>query len=102
MDTGAYSFALPVHVYETAGSYVINVTVRDNFGNVKSTLVNVAVSGSETFAISLHQGWNLVSIPVVLDDTDISHLFPANVLSNVIVVWAWDSTPAGLYILYAT
>jgi hypothetical protein len=34
----------------------------------------------------------LISVPLVLDDSNVADFFPADMKQNITVVWAWDST----------
>jgi methionine-rich copper-binding protein CopC len=43
-----------------------------------------------TFDLSLDQGWNIISLPIMPDDNDIADLFSAEQLANIDVIWSYD------------
>lgn len=54
-----------------------------------------------TYNLTLYQGWNLISIPVELQDYSLSSIFPANVMDNVTSIWGWnESTQSWVFYSY--
>jgi PKD repeat protein len=53
----------PVHHYTRNGSYLVNLTVRDNDGNSNtcSQIITIRISTSKITSLSV--GWNFISIP---------------------------------------
>jgi hypothetical protein len=45
-----------------------------------------------TFNISLVEGWNLISLPIVPRNNSIESLFPSSVLGGIVDIWGWDAS----------
>jgi len=52
---------------------------------------NVIVLGQESFTLNLHEGWNLVSIPLNVQDNSREAIFPSSIVS---AVWQYNN-PGG-------
>lgn len=99
-DTDLSITITSMYVPDTNGDYtaVLNTAgIPDGVYSIKQGTEEIAkayvgVDPPVTFQLDIKTGWNLMSIPLVMEDKDVSHLFPADVLENVIVVWAWDNT----------
>lgn len=57
--------------YSDIGEYVISVNANDAVDNSATNTVDVTVYESPDWIIELKEGWNLVSFPLVLEDSDI-------------------------------
>ena len=44
------------------------------------------------YTYDLRPGWNLISIPLVLQDNSISGIFPSDVKSKIVTIWGWDES----------
>lgn len=47
---------------------------------------------SKTCVLPLHQDWNLISIPLELENNDIASIFSADVLDDITDIWGWDES----------
>ncbi len=47
---------------------------------------------ASTYTYHLVGGWNLISVPLDVSDTSIAGFFPANVRSDMLTMWAWNSS----------
>jgi hypothetical protein len=43
-----------------------------------------------TYSVSLVKDWNLISLPITPEDSDISSIFPADVVGSIVDIWGWD------------
>jgi len=53
-----------------------------------------------TYTYSLVPGWNLISVPLNVDDNGVESFFPTDVLEGIEVIWGWDES-AQNYVLYS-
>ncbi len=89
-----------------------NVPIIDNYVINKNTTFNVSLNnptggaslGSPVKAavnivdddqvasvtLSLYKGWNLVSLPLALQNNNIENIFPEDVRNEVVDIWGWD------------
>jgi hypothetical protein len=44
-----------------------------------------------SYQFDLRPGWNLISIPLTLQDNSISGIFPPDVKSKIVTIWGWDN-----------
>jgi len=79
------------------GDYPVTITAADAKGNVATdeTLELAVRVGATGVEIDLVVGWNLISLPLIPDDADISEVISATTLasedvSNVVMVRAYD------------
>jgi hypothetical protein len=101
-NDGAYLWTVPD---STSTNALVKATVTDAASNSGSDLSNAvftitvqppaqictnAGGGQWTCSISLNAGWNLVSLPVIVSDTAISHVL-SGISANVDTVQYWDS-----------
>ncbi|WP_158301441.1 TIGR04279 domain-containing protein [Methanocella paludicola] len=56
--------------------------------------------GQATYTYDLVKDWNLISIPLALQDNSISAVIPDDVRSNIVNIWAWDES-AQNYMYYS-
>ncbi|MBI4267505.1 MAG: fibronectin type III domain-containing protein [Chloroflexi bacterium] len=78
------------------GTFSLNVNVKDQAGNVNSTVVTAkVVSSLEAYNIFLMPNWNLVSLPLISKDADTNNYVP---VSKVIAdvpgiqsIWQFDA-----------
>ena len=52
---------------------------------------SIEINGQITYSLQLHTGWNLISIPLVPEDSDIDSVF-SSISGNYSVVWTTTST----------
>jgi subtilisin family serine protease len=92
--TGNATIGDPVHTFNSVGNYTVTLTVSNAGGSSTITRVdhiNVTGPALESYTLLLNKGWNLVSIPLVPQDTNISNMIPADVKANLTIIWAYDN-----------
>jgi len=78
------------HFFTSTNNYNVNLTVTDNVDRINSTirLVKISLAG---ISVDLHTGWNIISLPLMSDDTSItSILSPIN--GNYSIIWAYNAS----------
>lgn len=84
-------------------NYTIGTRTVDISGNVNETWINDTVTTEkipfDTLEISLFEGWNLISIPLMPEDTTISSVL-SPISGNYSIVWAYDKTEGGIWKMY--
>lgn len=91
--TANSSLQNPVHVYNAKGVYNVTLTIQNDGGSSTVTRIKrINVTGYEpiTFNVSLCQGWNMISIPVLPEDTNFTHLIPADARDHIYVIWSYE------------
>ncbi len=65
--------------------------VKDSDNNIATDeiKINIINSSSITYNLSLSKGWNLISIPLILENSSIENIF-SQVLDKTIVVYSFD------------
>ncbi len=81
---------------QTATSVTLN---EDGTLTVTFTFPETEDAPSNTHAIALKAGWNLVSFNLIPDDDSIEVIL-ADILEDVILVYAWDATKEGSWMRY--
>jgi hypothetical protein len=77
--------------YVVAGNtYSLGSPQYDTFITKVNRIPASAAPSTVSYTLKLYPGWNLVSIPVELQNNDLSSIFPADVKSNIIDIWGWD------------
>lgn len=73
-------------VYEELGTYIAALRVHDgdNYSEIAEAEVTVY-----DYQIALSEDWNLISIPLVPEDTSIDEVLGEEVSSNADVIWAY-------------
>jgi hypothetical protein len=80
------------------GSYYIRVTMGDNESLTGSDQISVNVDNPPQYGISLESGWNLFSVPCVLDDDSRAHVLEG--VDYEAIIWfdansqQWKDNPA--------
>lgn len=82
---------------QTATSVTLN---GDGTLTVTFTFPETGDSPSNTHAIDLKTGWNLVSFNLIPNDDKIEVIL-ADIFDDVLLVYAWDATEAGSWMRYA-
>jgi len=73
------------------GVYNITITATDFANNENSTTVQVNVTATLTaYNIQLDEGWNLISLPLIPDNSSIEVIL-ADIATHVDVVWSYDA-----------
>jgi hypothetical protein len=92
-DTDTYSVTLVVGDVD-ADTYTLTITATDAATNTDTADVDVVVVNALTaFNIDLFEGWNLISTPLIPDDSDIDVVL-ADITDNVSSVWYYDPSIA--------
>jgi hypothetical protein len=70
-----------------------NASITDGYGEISVTTANgtFTAGAQESTEMQLTEGWNMVSIPLVLDDPSVDTVFPTKIGS----VWGWNATIQG-------
>ncbi|OPY28919.1 MAG: Calx-beta domain protein [Methanocella sp. PtaU1.Bin125] len=83
-------------------AYRGNRTITLSLGNLKNATAGTPSSTTitimddelpttvETYNYTLVSGWNLISIPLTLQDNSITGIFPADVRAGIVNIWGWD------------
>jgi C1A family cysteine protease len=93
--------------YENNESF--NVTLYNLIGNATlgqpyNFTVNILDDDEPVEAnmtINLAEGWNIISVPFILNDNDIGTFFPADVKAHVSDVWAYNESVRGSWLYYS-
>jgi hypothetical protein len=94
-DDDTYSVTLEVGDVD-ADTYTLTITATDAADNAATADVTVVVVAELTaYNIDLVEGWNLISTPLIPDDSDIDIIL-ADITDNVSVVWAYVYDEDGL------
>ena len=71
-----------IYKYETVinltaeGTYNYTVAAFDKAGNKNTTIITVEAISTKTYSISIYEGWNLISLPLMPEDTSIDAVIP--------------------------
>jgi len=76
-----------------AGEYTISVSAEDALGNTGGPFeATFTVAAALSYDIELNAGWNLISLPLVPDDTSIDAVLSGlSVPGSVSKIWAYDA-----------
>jgi hypothetical protein len=89
--TDAWSILLIVASGVDDGTYYLNVTATDYAENTASVLVEVEIlEAQRAYAIELYKGWNLISLPLIPNDSSIEVIL-ADIAAVVDRVWTYDA-----------
>jgi subtilisin family serine protease len=70
-----------------------NSTIWAYFADDPSINSSIKIYFDQTiFNVSLVQGWNLISFPVLSEDTNITRLIPAEARSHIFVIWLYNGS----------
>lgn len=83
---------------QTATSVTLN---GDGTLTVTFTFSETEDAPSNTHAIALKAGWNLVSFNLIPNDDNSIEVILADIFDDVLLVYAWDATEAGSWMRYA-
>jgi hypothetical protein len=91
------SFNVPIiDNYVINGNTSFNVSLGKptggaSLGSLTKAVVNIIDDDQiATITLNLSKGWNLVSLPLVLQNNSIENIFPGDVRSNLVDIWGWD------------
>ena len=81
-----------MHSYDSAGDYSINLTVTDRHGasNTINKAITVCPLGEDNYSLQLNTGWNLISLPLMPDDTDVLDVMNS-LAGNWNSVWSYET-----------
>ncbi len=74
------------------GKYVVLSIALDNSTGKVAAFNQTYVDLGMTYDFELHQGWNLVSLPVKPVNNSLFAIFTPGVMSNVTVIWEYNSS----------
>jgi len=81
---------IPTDVAILTGNYTFNITAYDRAGNSVTTSVNVSITQTlSAFNLKFMPGWNLISLPLIPDNGNVSVMF-GNV-SEIESIWSYDA-----------
>lgn len=87
-------FLISVNTKDTMpkGKYIVLTAVidRDTGKMVAINQTTVNLGGSWTFKLT--KGWNLISIPIVPQDNNLTAFFGPSVMSDIAIVWEYNSS----------
>lgn len=90
---GQYTWTFTMTAPESSGTYHPSYQLVNSssawFGQTVSTTIVVAYP---SYTYNLTAGWNLISVPLNVDDNSIQDIFPDNVKSGLIDIWGWDAS----------
>jgi hypothetical protein len=99
---GATSATFNVNVVNDA-TYRGNRTITLSLSNPKNATLGAPATTTITLVdddlpvapgtwnISLVEGWNLISIPLTLQNNSLASIFPAEVRNGIVDIWGWDA-----------
>jgi len=61
-------------------------------GSTVSTTISIVEDRIESVTLDLVEGWNLISLPLRVENNDLSSIFPADVRDGMVIIWGWDET----------
>jgi PKD repeat protein len=81
-----------MHAYTSAGDYNVILTVTDNYGasNTINKKIRVYPFANDSYLISLYTSWNLISLPLIPDDTNVRDIMNT-VDGNWNSVWSYGT-----------
>ena len=78
------------HSYTLEGDYNVSLTITDNSSTTNSTTISVQVVPIG-ITIDLYTGWNLISLPLMPEETSIAFvLSPIN--GNYSIIWEYNAS----------
>jgi hypothetical protein len=84
-----------------SGLVTVKGKVMDKDGDLTEYTAEVTVNQvTHSYTYNLVSGWNLISVPLDVDDDSLSGFFPSSVLNGIEVIWGWDES-AQNWVLYS-
>ena len=83
-----------------AGKYIVLTAVIDRDTGRTVSLNQTTINLYGTYTFNLVSGWNLISLPLNVQNNDITSIFPAGVISHIVDIWGWDSSTQN-YVYYS-
>jgi hypothetical protein len=97
--TGDYIFPITLPAEAAPGSYSLTVNAYDRAGNVTTDTVSaLVVSTLSAYNIYLMPDWNLISLPLIPDTSNIDTLLSG--VPGVVAVWYYDAA-SGTWQVYS-
>jgi len=90
----------PTHIYAGVGEYEVEVTATDIYNNVNVETVKVAIYEEPDWIVELQEGWNLISIPLMAENSSIDVVF-AEIIDDIVydgttyTIFQYDATNGG-------
>jgi len=85
-----YLFKVGIPKGQSSGNYSIKVTATDKAGNIACEISNITVKYTySSFNIELMPGWNIISLPLIPDNSNPASLFNSDIIESV---WSYDSS----------
>jgi methanogen extracellular protein (TIGR04279 family) len=84
------------------GKYIVLAAAVDRDTGRIAAINQTTISLGATWEYHLYAGWNLISIPLKPEHTDVSEFFPAEAMNAITVVWQYNSSnpPSGWWSYY--
>jgi hypothetical protein len=57
-----------------------------------ASAISVIHDAAPTITYDLAQGWNLISVPLSIPDSELTEFFPDNVMSGITDIWGWNES----------
>lgn len=76
------------------GNYIVLTAVIDrNTGEIAAiNQTTLSLGSSSTYTYTLHEGFNLISVPLDVTDNNIDSFFPPEVKGQIWDLWGWDAS----------
>ena len=82
---------VPTREYQPHGEYmVISMAINMNNGKIAAVNQSTAHLGIATYFFDLYEGWNLISVPLDVEDNSINGIFPQSARNNIVVIRQYD------------
>lgn len=92
----SYTWTFTMTAPTTSGTYHPSYQLINSssvwFGKMVNTTIVVTNASIKSHTFNLTKGWNLISVPLDLQDSSIQGIFPDDVRSGIVDIWGWDAS----------